>query len=285
MRKPLEKPRYTHEQRIRAVKALYWEQNNVAKAVARFREWDPEGGKPHSYDQLYNMVKNWGKNFAERGHVWDKAPPGPPPPMPDNVAQCCLDLLLAGYKKGRAQRYYRSIRHALRKNADLAKLTHRYYKQEHAHRTLLRRLKHLDPTLHRHTLRYIRRLSPSTMTHRLAYCQALLAKGSEELPKYLARVVWLDAKLMHICPKDHEVYAPTEATTAGGLLVYDRRLPSTVYDVKKIMYYAAVNQVLGPCHFKICTGTTQYKQLCKDWPEEELRTYKVGGAWAPASKV
>ena len=279
-------PRYTTAQRIRAVEAFNWERGNVAAAVQTLRLWEPEMAEQHTYDQLHSMLPYWAHSFHERGTVMDLAPPGPKPDMPNETAQRCLNLLLDGYKTGRGQRYYRSIRQALRKNKELAGLTHQYYKPDHAHRTLLRRLKHLDPTLHRHTLRYIRRLSDDTKTTRLNYCTALLAKGTLALPKYLARMVWIDAKLMYICPKDHEVYAPAGATKAGGLLVYDARLPRSVYDVKKIMYYAAVNQVLGACHFKICTGTTTYKQLCKDWPEkDELRTYKVGGAWAPASKV
>ena len=154
------------------------------------------------------------------------------------------------------------------------------------HSCLLRRLKRLDPTLHRHTFRYIYKMSKKTKRLRTAYCQARLAKGQVEMEKHLARVVWVDAKKLYACPQDHGVYAPYGATTAGGLLVEDARLPKTPRDVKRIMYYAAVNNVLGACHFKICTGTTTYSELCKgDWGKKEgLHTYKVRG-WVPASNV
>lgn len=267
--------RYSTDARIREVQAYYEAGRKVGAAVHTFCELDPDTAEQHTYDQLHSFVQSTAQRFCTRGTVLDQKPPGPKPDMPKETAQRCLDLLLGGYKIGRGQRYYRSIRQALRKNKELRELTYRYYKREHAHRTLLRCLKHHDPTLHRHTLRYLRRLSSSTMKKCLAYCQALLAKRGRALPKYLARIVWLDAKLMYICPKDHEVYAPANATKPGCLLVYDACLPRSVYDVKKIMYYAAVNKVLGPCHFKICTGTTGYKQLCEDWPEAELRTYKV----------
>lgn len=277
--------RYDKEHRIKAVKAAYWEHENIPKAVKRLLIWCPDLDASHTTEQLYSFVKDYSGKFGVRGTVMDERHPGQPPAMPDDVADRCIELLFAGYKRGPGRRYFSSIRQALVKSAELRAIVHQYYDEDNAPHTLLRRLKQRDPTLHRRTLRFIKKLKKSAKNARLAYCERLLHLGEAALHRYLARVVWVDAKKLYVCPKPYLVYAPRGATAAGGLLVGDDRLPGNQFDVKKIMYYAGVNSVLGACHLKICTGTTKYRQLCEDWPHEGLRTYKVGGVRAPASKV
>jgi hypothetical protein len=277
--------RYSKEDRIKAVEAYNWEHGDKGKATQRMALWCPDLCSVHTYDQMFHFVEYWATVFSRTGTVESAPPPGQQPSMPDETAQACLDLLLRGFYKGRGHHFYRSISHALHKSQDLRDLCKGYYEGEHAHRCLLRRLRRLDPTLTRHTLRHIHGLTNAAMEKRLAYCQDLLALGEDQLNKHLARIVWVDAKKMYVCPEDHLVYAPHGATKDGSLLVYDKRLSKSQYDVKKIVYYAGVNAVLGACHFKICTGTTKYKALCKEWPEMGWRTYKVGVAWVPASNL
>ena len=120
-----------------------------------------------------------------------------------------------------------------------------------------RQLKQRRPGLTRRMLRWVRRLSDPTKAARLTYCQWLLSLSKEQRSRLLNRVVWLDSKKLYVVPRDYEVYAPDGAC----LVTVDGRLPSSGYQCKKINYYSAVNAVLGPVYFRICTGTTKYSEL------------------------
>jgi hypothetical protein len=272
--------RYSVLARTRAVEAYNWEHHDTHAAIAMLRKLLPTELAGHSDHQLTDMMKEWASKFSNTGTVVSAKPPGQQPKMSDAEADECIRLLFLGYKKGRGHRWFNSVRHALQHCTALKQLADKY---GYNHRSLLRRLKYRDPTLHRRTLRYIKRLKPSARTQRLAYCRRLLAMGRQRLEQYLARVVWLDSKKMYVMPKAHMVYAPRGATREGNLLVADDRLPGSSFEFKKVVYYAAVNSVLGACHFKICSGTTDYKNLCQEWQDPGLTTYKVG--WALCTRA
>lgn len=271
--------RFSVATRVAAVEAFCAARRDRRAAVGIFNELvtDPLLRPTNPSD----FIPYWYGHFVEKGSVLSTPPPGQPPLMPNSEADECLRLLRAGYRKqGGARRYFRSVRQALRKSAALKALAD---KHGYCDKSLLRRLKARDPHLHRSVLRYRRLVSGATKRQRLAYCQMLAAKGAEGLRRYLARVVWLDAKLLFVVPKSHLVYAPRGAAARSALLVADRRLPGTQLRTRKIHYYAAVNLVLGACHFKICSGTTGYKEMVLD-SNGALRLYTVGaGACAPAS--
>lgn len=270
--------RYPADMRRAAVKAWYAGGQTLKGAVAKYKSFVPEGAQLPA--NLHSFIPDWVNHFEQYGSVQDAPRPGQPPMMPDTEADECIRLLVSGYKKGRATRFFRSVAQALKKSKALAQLAGKY---GYGGRSLLRRLKARDPDLHRITLRPHHRLSAATKRQRLAYCQRLLAKGKDALRRYLARVVWIDAKKMYIAPKPHLVWAP-HGGSRSSLLVADSRLPGSPLATHKIHYYAAVNEVLGACHFKICSGTSGYAAMAKE--DGDLQCYKVGvGAWAPASNV
>ena len=271
-------PRYPVSSRKAAVKAYWWGHEDHHEACGKYKELVPDPAERPNDNGLWGFITYWADHF----NICDccmqfRSPPGQQPAMPDDVADECISLLMGGYNVGRAHRWFSSVSDALKRSARLKQLADQY---KYNNRTLLRRLKHRDPTISRRTLRFIKRLKAGARQQRLSYCKGLLAMGDAALQRYLARIVWVDAKNMYICPKPYLVYAPPGAQ----LLVADDRLPGSRYDVKKIHYYAGVNAVLGACHYKTCSGTTGYKELCDKFPH--LKTYKVGAApCTPASNL
>lgn len=264
-----------------AVEAWYEGHHDLPTAVGIFYNLfpDPLERPANAWDYIPYWVRHWKAHSS----VVSEPRPGQPALMSNDEADECIRLLQNGYSKaGGARRLFRSVRQALEKNKRLAELADKW---GYSHRSLLRRLKARDPHLHRSTLRYCRRMASAIKRGRVDYCQKLVAMGGESLRRYLARVVWVDAKKLFVVPKSHLVYAPSGAGKRSTLLVADDRLAGNQFQTRKIHYYAAVNQVLGACHFKICSGTSEYRNLVEE-SQGQLRLYKVGaGSWAPASNL
>lgn len=260
---------YPVSSRKAAVKAYWWSHEDPNAARSKFKELVPDQAERPPDSGLSDYIDYWAQHFNFCDCCMQfRSPPGQRPSMPDSEADECISQLLGGYNVGRAHRWFSSVSDALKRCARLKQLAD---KHKYNSRMLLRRLKHRDPTLSRHTLRFMKRLKAGVRQQRVTYCQDLLRKGDDQaVQQYLARIVWLDSKIMYVCPKPYLVYAPPGA----HLLVADDRLPGSSYDVKKIHYYAAVNCVLGACHYKTCTGTTGYKELCLKYPH--LKRYTVG---------
>jgi hypothetical protein len=261
---------YPTSSRVMAVKAYYQAVGHYPTATKIFLEMIPDPQLRPAAANVRSFIEYWQTIFDQTGRVDVHAPPGQKPRMPDDVAEKCIELLLAGYTFRNKRYYFTSVNDALKRNSELKALADQY---GYNNNTLLKRLKKTDHTLTRRVLHFVKQLSRSTKDERLQYCWLLLLRGQEGLRRYLARVIWVDSKKMYICPEDYLVYAPKDA----NLLVTDHRLPNSSYDVKKINYYAATNAVLGPVFFKICTGTTGYKELCSTNPAV-MRLYKVGAA-------
>ena len=265
--------RYPVYMRQAAVEAFYRMDGKVAEVAKKFEELVPDEANRPGRDRLFSFIPYWVQRFRQHGSVADTPPPGQPPRMDPATAQECIRVLLAGYKLERRQRFFCSMNDALKRSV--------YLRQQaelcrYNNCTFLKRLKAEDPTLSRRQLRFIKQLPRAARDKRVTYCTDMLKKGAEEMLHYLARFVWLDSKKLYACPVDHLVYAPKDAQ----LLVADARLPGNQYEVKKINYYCAVNAALGPVYFRICTGTTGFKELLKSRPGHRL--YKVGPATAAA---
>lgn len=207
--------RYDWHVRLAAVKALWWAKGNFPQAYDLFETAVPAASERPPRSALHSFMSYWEQQLLATGSVVSRPPPGQRPAMPDPVAADCISLLLGGYNVGRGRKYFSSVRDALKRSKRLQQLVEPY---GYNHRSLLRRLKHLDHTLSRHTLRYIKKLKPTERSDRVAYCTKLLDKG-EALSQYLARIVWLDAKKLFVVPKEHLVYAPHGATRKSVLLV------------------------------------------------------------------
>ena len=265
-------PHYPVATRVEAVKCLNQACGDIHKAIQLLKLAVPDESLRPSAHDLPGFMHYWDTMFTERGTVHDQRPPGQPSCIDDDTANNCVSQLLAGYKMGRRQCYYRSIADAVKRCAYI-----REVKEHHGitECTLLRRLKKACPGLTRRVLRYVRKLKSPVKAARVRYCQALLALPKQERQRLLNRVIWIDSKKMYVGPKDMHVYAPPHAQ----LLVEDERMPASSYDLKKINYYAAVNAVIGPVYFQYCTGTTKYKELLG------FRSYKVSVAAAAACSL
>lgn len=207
--------RYDWRVRLAAVKALWAANGSFPHAYDLFEEAVPNASERPPRGALYSFMSYWEQQLLHTGGVVSGPPPGQQPTMPNSVAADCISLLLGGYNVGRGHKYFSSVRDALKRSNRLRQLVEPY---GYNHHSLLRRLKHLDHTLCRRTLRFIKKLKPTVRAARVAYCTNLLGKG-QALRRYLARIVWLDAKKLFVVPKDQLVYAPAGATSKAVLLV------------------------------------------------------------------
>jgi hypothetical protein len=250
--------------------------DDMAVAVDLFKgmlEADRRPSNPHDF------IDYWVNAWEDRGSVRSKSPSPRRRILDDDTARACVDALLKGYKKHNRQRYYRSFRDAALKNAKIKQVLTTYTVQRGKHQGdpitpfyLWRRMKEVDPSLCRRTLRYVHKRTKAQERERVEYCRRLLAMPAEARARYLARVVWIDSKLLYVVPCDHYVYAPRGAK----LLVEDSRKPNSWRRVKRINYYAAVNAVLGAVSFRPVTGTTEWTEIYRKKINPDFQPYKVG---------
>lgn len=249
-------------------------QGQMAPALAEFRKLMKER---HANERLprnvSEFVSGWVKAWEERGTVRSKSPSPRRSHLPDDVVDDCYHALLAGYHTGRRQCYFRSFRQAVQRCTMLRDVMARYTHDDGRPlkpASLWRRMKERHPGLSRRLLRFVRKRKSAERQQRVAYCSKLLAMPAAARQRYLARVVWLDAKKLYIVPTSQLVYAPKGA----DLVVEDRRVPDSWRAAKKINYYCAVNAVVGAITWLPVTGTTQLSDVFKSQGKRRIH-YKV----------
>jgi len=71
------------------------------------------------------------------------------------------------------------------------------------------------------------------------------------LQHYLYRCVWIDSKVFYVCPSTQQLWTQTDpsmtAAEAEGLKMV------------KLVYYIAVNAILGPVYIELVTGTSEHE--------------------------
>lgn len=270
-RYPLWVRRFAQEAWVLAGKPAF---DNLAEAVRLFKGMVPLEHRPRNG---HDFIKYWARAWIKRGSVRSRSPSPRRRILDDDTARKCIDALLSGYKKNNRQRYYQSFRQAVAQNAVIKQViaTHTTERGKHEGEPispfyLWRRMKEVDPSLSRRTLHFVHKRTPAQQRERVDYCRRLLAMPAEQRQRYLARVVWIDSKLLYVTPVDQYVYAPPQA----DLLVEDARVKASWRNVKKINYYVAVNAALGAVAFRPVTGTTDYtKIVTKYYPS--YQPYKV----------
>jgi hypothetical protein len=243
-------------------------------AVKLFKGMVPLDERPRNG---HNFIEWWATGWNKRGSVRSKSPSPWRRVLDDNTARKCIDALLKGHKQNNKQRYYTSFHQAANKNDVIKQVLATHYTERGKHEGepisvgyLWRRMKEVDPSLNRRMLRYVTKRTPAQKKERVDYCRRLLAMPAEQRERYLARVVWIDSKLLYVAPVDHYVYAPRHA----DLVVEDARIKRSKRNVKKINYYVAVNAVLGAVMFRPVTGTTDWTKIFRQY-YPSYRPYKV----------
>lgn len=242
----------------------------------QFNDLEPNQGVQRSYKKKF--AQRWLMCFFKTGAVFEDPEQhrGRPRKVPDEVAREMVAQLLAGYwqdvvvpcEKGnksvveRHQRWYRSIHDAY---ARCEYIREQYDKYGLTDCTLLRSLQYVAPGLRRRHLHPKKALSAVTCNARVELCKRLLSMGSEHLRHYLSRVLWIDSKVFYILPRSCWVYAPASA----DMTATDPRLPRNRYNIKKIVYYAVVNALLGAVYIERVTGTTDRRE------DPTYKEYKV----------
>jgi hypothetical protein len=235
--------------------------HKLSHAISAFRltmatEY-PEQPVPHN---VSDFISTWVRAWQERSSVRSKPRSPRPSRLSAEVVDACHAALIHGYRKGRRQNYYRSFKHAVKHNHTIRRALAASIDDDGAPltaHTLWKRIKLRHPHLARRKLRFVARRTPTEKQARVAYCAKLLSMSALERRQLLARVVWIDAKMLYVVPKGCLVYAPKGA----DLTVEDKRVPKNRRDTKKIYYYGAVSQLLGAVTITIGTGTSKLKEI------------------------
>jgi hypothetical protein len=244
-------------------KEKFWKEFNT-----EFHRRAPE----HDVSERRKFARKWVKRFEETGSIADRqrrkskltdadvraiaVALGTPRPTFVTVRKW---VGRGRWKHGVIQRVtrlqgYSSLKEFVHFNPKLVKAVH--------WKTVLRRLRQVKcpRRLVYKTVRPLKPLLPWHKSARKKFCLGLLSRigifigGPESqidyLLHYLYRVCWIDAKTYYVCPKTHKVWAFAGADTTE----VDSRMDGNI----KIVYYAAVNPILGPVYFELVTGTSEH---------------------------
>lgn len=262
--------------RINAVAAWFMAQGNPVLACMYFVMIS---GTEHGVIALESFIRRWATHFENFGSVLARYM-GRQHRMPLEIARECVTVLLAGYqevvqvqaggmcREEVRQKYFRSIGDAVNRSPFLRQKMKEY---DITPGTLLRTLQHAAPGLRKRHLNPRRALSPANMASRVEVCRKLLGMGERELLRQLSRMFWIDSKTFYIEPEGLAVWAPADANMA----VVDQRMPHSLRERKKIVYYAVVNALLGPVYIEYMTGTTGHEQdvMRPPWLQGEIPVY------------
>lgn len=265
------------QHRIHAVMAWFAAQGNIWVACMYFVMLS---GTDHGIVALNDFIRRWAQDFIDRGSVLANYQ-GRKHRMPLEVARECVTVLLAGYqevvqideggmcREEVRQKYFRSIGDAVRRSQFLREKMEKYHITP---ATLLRNLQHAAPGLRKRHLNPRRTLTPANMAVRVEVCRRLLGMGEKELLRQLSRMFWIDSKTFYIEPDSLAVWAPADA----NMTVVDKRMPHSLKERKKVVYYAVVNALLGPVYIEYMTGTTGHEQdvMRPPWLPEGIPVYR-----------
>lgn len=193
------------------------------------------------------FCKKWGTRLAHTGSVEDAYRQGATSKVSDQAALAASQAFKAGRGSGDAVDCYSSIEQACQENAGLKRtLAEAGSGHGCTTRTLLRRMRQVDPYLVSRTLRLRPPLSTANREKRLALARLNLQRH-HDTPNYFRRVFWVDAKKLWIGPpKGRRVWC--DSRRGGDWLVVTHPALSSSGGPSvniKLEYYAVVNTELG----------------------------------------
>lgn len=207
------------------------------------------------------FCKKWGTRLQQTGSVEDAYRCGPAHKVSDAAARQASKAFKAGAGSGDAVDGYSSIEQACTSNATLqAALA----EAGCTARTLLRRMRQVDPYLVRRVLRIRPPLSAVNQAKRLQLARLHLQRWHNN-PTYFRRVIWLDAKKIYVgAPKGRAIWC--DSRRGGNWLVATHPALSSSGGASvniRLEYYAAVNAELGAVDMVWCSTTTGMKRKFK----------------------
>ena len=263
--------------RIAAVKAYYiasplLESKKMKEGWELFNEKFAELARDNGVSKDYRrkFASKWVTRFEKQGDVHEL--PRRKPSMPSEVARELGEQLMEGREVGytaevkrgkkvvkeqrRKRLWYRSIGEFCATNAGVKKKMAQY-KIKHS-KTLLREIRKACPELKRgQTLTAGHKLERKRFAFKLLGMVGVgvVPSGLDLLRHYLYRCIWIDSKTLYVSPQIMKVWAPKGADMTD----YDERVPRNKKPAK-IVYYIAVNAILGPVYFELVTGTAKHEE-------------------------
>jgi hypothetical protein len=242
------------EPRIAAVGAMFIARGDQDKAVKAFETLTTTMvAKPKRF------ISTWWDKFTSTLSLKSEKPTGRPPTMSEMMAMKASKLLKRGFVKGGVRHKYSSIQQAVKKNTTLSNIKSDLGISK---KTMLRRMKAVDPNLIKHKQDKKPQLSEEHKQARLHAAMQLSQRVGD-----LDRVIFIDAKHFFVSEADNAVYM--DASEVDNVVTITQG-PTKPKPAIKLYYYAAVNAKVGLVHIEFCTGTTKLNQV-----QPGRKVYKV----------
>lgn len=200
------------------------------------------------------FCKKWGERMAAAHTVHDAARPGRPTKVSAQAAATASSALKAGSGGGGAVEGYRSLAAALHANPTLKRVV---CTAQCSPRTLLRRMRQVDPSLVKRRLSFRPPLSLVNRQKRLAIAKQHLQRWHNQ-PTYFRRVMWLDAaKIKLLGRAATSVWCDANQSSSERVVTHPA-LSSRGQASKciRLEYYAAVNTETGAIALIWCSTST-----------------------------
>jgi hypothetical protein len=235
-----------HNDTARTVAAAAYRRHhgNIKLAVAEFQQ--EAAGLAKQITRLDRFVKRWGSRLQNEGNIQTKAKPGRPHKIPAEILQQCTKAFIQGFKVNGRFRPFTSIKQAWKK-CEMVRNTCEQYNTKP--RGLLRMMKAKHKSLRKIRKRMRSPFTAEQKTARMNIAARLYNKPTETLN----RVFFIDAKKIHVLPKDMAVWVDAKQ---DEFVLEDRRAPASSTAGVTLQFYAMVNAVAGPVAFAFTTGTS-----------------------------
>lgn len=210
----------------------------------------------HNVSDVRRFIETHVSNFEERGTVHDRPRSGPSKKVPHDVLLQCIEEWNKGWTDSKGTKwYYESIEAAVNgpyPNGYLVWVVDQY-DVKNLRATLWERMLEADPTLQlrRRPKKHV--FTAAQMQLRINFTGEKLAYGIL-LPVLLMSVVFIDAKKGWTESEGEWVYASKDEAEGEEFIV-----PKNRWVKKKMVFYVAVNALIGPVKLFFCSGTTGYK--------------------------
>lgn len=198
------------------------------------------------------FVRRWSKAVKQRSNFEEQHRSGRPRKLPDEAARTASQLFAAGFRQVGSGNvcHYSSIAQALALCPGLRDIKREAGVSDY---TLIESMKRANPVLQKRRQETTQPMSAALKQRRLR-----VAKELDKKPRsYFKRIFWIDAaKLWIHVAGNRQVFV--DVTSGPPPLLHDPRAPGKRSSKVALAYYAAVNEMLGPVHLELTSGTLGY---------------------------
>ena len=200
----------------------------------------------HGLSRPDKFIRYWLIHWRERQSMDSLPKSGRPPAMTDDQALLCALLFKLGRNIRGQRRHFTGIDDAVARSPGLqAALA----ATPISHRTLLKRMRQVDPGI----VRRVESVKPALRASLKKERRETSAFMRRQPRDYFKQIHWLDMKQMYIAPKRRVVW--TDAAW-GAPTVEDHRVALSSGKLVRLKFYASVCWATGAASLRFVTGTS-----------------------------